>query len=124
MRRTTLLAAPLFFVFLFTGCDGTGAEDDPNTVLLRLKNQSSTDFSAALVRFPETEGSYGALAAGEASAYRPFDTAYRYGYVEVEAEGRTYRIQPFDYVGEEPLEKGRYTYRLDLSGGDLEMTFE
>ena len=124
MGKPTLLAVPLLFALLLAGCDSAGSDDDPDAVLLRLQNESSIDFSSALIRFPEAESNFGAVAAGEASDYREFDSAYSYGYIEVEADGNTYRIQPIDYVGEEPLENGRYTYELDIAGDELEMEFE
>ena len=35
--------------------------------------------------------------------------------MELEIDGNTYTIQPVDYVGETPLENGKYTYQLDAN---------
>lgn len=121
-----LLAVPvlsLLFAFLLAGCDARDLDGDPDAVLLRVENASSADFSSVRIGFDETEN-YGAVASGQTSEYRAFDTAYSYGYVEVEAGDRTYRIQPIDYVGEEPLENGHYTYELDIEEGRLTLAFD
>lgn len=101
-----LLMAPL------ASCDSN--EDSDSPFLLRVKNTSSSDYSSVLMRFPGAEGSFGAVKSGKTTGYEEFETAYRYGYVEVEANGETYRLVPIDYVGANPLVEGRYTYELDL----------
>jgi hypothetical protein len=54
------------------------------------------------------------LESGEFSAYKSFDLAYRYAFIELSADGVTYTLQPIDYVGETPLDRGDYAYQLDL----------
>jgi hypothetical protein len=71
-------------------------------------------FDRVFVQFPEQGEDYGTLVPGEASGYRQVELAYRYAYVDVLADGKSYVLQPFDYVGETPLGKGRFTYVLGL----------
>ncbi|WP_370477711.1 hypothetical protein [Tamlana flava] len=33
----------------------------------------------------------------------------------MEIDGEVYTIQPIDFVGETPLEKGKYTYQIDAN---------
>ena len=119
MKQRVRLVLSLLFAALVGGCDSRA----PDAVLLRVENASSADFSSVLVRFPGAEARYGAVDAGAASAYREVETAYRYGYVEVEAGSATHRRVPIDYVGETPLEEGRYTFVLDLAGDVLSLHF-
>jgi hypothetical protein len=81
---------------------------------VRVRNASEVPFENVFVSFPEQEESYGKLAAGEASAYRVVEKAYRYAYVQVHFDGDTATVQPIDYVGEKPLREGHYTYQLTL----------
>ncbi|MFD2725071.1 hypothetical protein [Hyunsoonleella rubra] len=101
---------PLFlFILLFTHC----ANDDlpEEAVEIRLSNVSEFDYKNITVNSTSFED----LEAGKTSTYKTFDLAYRYGFVELEIDGTTYTIQPIDYVGETPLEKGKYTYQIDAN---------
>jgi hypothetical protein len=35
--------------------------------------------------------------------------------VELEIDGKTYTLQPVDYVGETALDDGNYTYQIDAN---------
>lgn len=107
-------------VLCLSGCDALN--DSPGRVLLRVENRSPVDLTNVLVRFTDTPRNYGAVEAGMFSDYRPFTTAYRYGYIEAQTPDTTYRLQPIDYVGESPLQAGRYTYRLTLEDEQLGLT--
>jgi hypothetical protein len=98
-----------------------GSED---ATRLRIQNASDVNFTSVQVSFPEADASYGAIEAGRRSEYQRVDQAYRYGFIEVEANEETYTIQPIDYVGEEPLEPGQYTYHLDIVDGELVMDLD
>jgi hypothetical protein len=43
-------------------------------------------------------------------------SAYRSATTQVVLDGDTLRLQVIDYVGEEPLDAGRYTYVLSVFG--------
>lgn len=116
-RRASVLSA-LALAFICVGCGIFGSED---VTRLRIENASDVDFTSVRVSFPEANANYGAIGAGRRSEYRRVDEVYRYGFIEIEANEETYTIQPIDYVGEEPLEPGRYTYHLDIVDGRLVM---
>lgn len=121
LYRLFALLSFLLLVLLLTGCDSS----DDGPTLLRVENAGATDFSEVVVQFTGSPARFGALPAGQASSYRTFDVAYRYGYIEVTADGETYVLQPIDYVGETPLGAGRYTYRLNIAeGSSVRLTFE
>lgn len=59
-----------------------------------------------------TEHNYGRVGISEFSNYYSFDTVYRYGYINVHMNNKTYELFPIDYMGETPLRLGRFTYKL------------
>jgi hypothetical protein len=93
-------------------------------VNVRVANNSSFAFDRVRVVFPGDEVDYGTVAANGVSDYAPVETAYRYAYIEVEIGGEVLKIQPIDYVGEEALDPGHYTYRLNVTiEGHLTLEF-
>jgi hypothetical protein len=106
-RRLLVLLALATLV----GCsDGVGPL--AGEVWIRIGNDSPNAFTSVAVIFPADEVDYGAVSAGGVSNYRPVSVAYRFARVDVRIGSTELRIQPFDYVGEEPLLPGRYTYSL------------
>jgi hypothetical protein len=100
--------------------DGFGPFGDGD-VRIRIGNESQSEFSNVAVIFPEDEVDYGDVGAGGVSGYRKVSVAYRYARVDVRIGSTELRIQPRDYVGEEPLSPGRYTYRLYFIDGYLQL---
>jgi hypothetical protein len=89
-------------------------EANDGDVELRVANESSVPFDRVEVRFPGQDLDFGGVPAGTTTDYQLAPGAYRYGYIEVEYNGKVYTLQPIDYVGEERLSGGRYTFALDL----------
>jgi hypothetical protein len=92
------------------------------SVEIRVRNASSLDFSSVVVTFPDHTESYGALAAGQSTEYRAIGKAYRYAGIVVTVEGTSLALVPIDYVGEETLGNGEYTYELDVTAGAQSLT--
>lgn len=93
-------------------------------VNVRVANNSSFSFDRVEVVFPENRVDYGGVRANGVSEYAPVTAAYRYAYIEVQIGGQVLKIQPIDYVGETPLEAGRYTYQLNVTvEGHLTLDF-
>ena len=109
--KPLLLRAGLLLALGLPACT---KETAPGGVFLRVRNASSSPFTALVVRLPAGTTSYGALGPGQSSEYHPFAQAYRYAAVEATVANEDLRHQPYDYVGEEPLAPGRYTYVLDV----------
>lgn len=87
-------------------------------VLIRLRNLSDTlEMRAAYGIFPGDTVLFGDIPARGYSGYHPVKRAYRYAYLRVQAGGREWVLQPVDYVGEKPLEPGRYTWEIKPHAG-------
>ncbi|SFB31947.1 hypothetical protein [Algoriphagus aquimarinus] len=102
-------------VFLITSCT---EDNSPEGVLIRVENGSAVDFKDILISSGSTPIEFGDISAGQRSDYKEFESAYRYGFVSLLANGKELRMQPYDYVGETPLSKGYYTYKLNLDTSD------
>ena len=94
----TALLLAAWLIWRFTG------------VYIRIENASNYDFSNIVV----SRKAYGDLKKGQFSGYQRFKRAYSYAHVILKIDGREYRIQPADYVGETPLSAGPHTYVLTL----------
>jgi hypothetical protein len=90
-------------------------------VSIRVKNASQFDFECVSVRFPGTDEptDFGPIPSGGLSAFTRVNVAYRYAQIRVVAASQEWVFQPIDYVGEQPLEVGRYTYVLGVSDNVL-----
>ena len=92
---------------------------------IRIRNESGLDFRHVQARFPETgETDYGAVPNGSASAYHGTTRAYRYAQVVAKTGDKELSFQPMDYVGEQDLAPGRYTYVLRVQNGVLVVELE
>ena len=92
-----------------------------DVLLIRIENDSISMFNQVRINPDDNETMFGDLAPGETSAFKPFEKAYRYAQVKLVIEGKEYILQPIDYVGETPLENGKYTYIIGV--GDLESPY-
>ena len=91
----------------------TDRDDEVTAINLRIKNESALFFDE--VQVGEALEKHLNVAADEFSPYFEYETAYRYGYIEIKSGEETYVLQPIDYVGETPLTPGFYTYELDIT---------
>lgn len=82
--------------------------------MVRIHNASTYDYQDLQVG----DETYGTLSAGQYTEYRDFGTAYRYNYVSLTIASDAFVLQPIDYVGEEPLGEGEFTYEIDVNDYD------
>jgi len=80
-----------------------------------LKNVSSSAFESTTFK----NENYGELAPDQLSQYKQFESSYRYASFIVVANGQTYDWLPIDYVGEDLLKSGDYTFELDIDQNSL-----
>ncbi len=108
----------LLTVFLIISLSCKEDTVDPNfgtgDIKIRIWNDTAYHMKDIFVNTGGGENDYGELKARSRSSYFQFVNAYRYAFVSFKIDGKAYTIQPVDYVGEEPLEKGKYTYRLSV----------
>src|SRR4051812_40437693 len=103
IRPCVLLAA-----FCLVGCG------DP---MIRLANHSDVVIENVRVTFHSQVEDYGTIAPNSETPYRTIAKAYRYAKVEATVNGEPAVLQPTDFVGEQLLGAGRYTYALDVNPG-------
>ncbi len=112
MFKVTFAYCGLIVVLVMcAGCQ----TDVTNDVMIRVTNESEFTMHDVVVGFPAETEEYGDIAPGNSSDYRKVEKAYRYARVETTIEGKKADLQPIDYVGEELLAAGRYTYVLDVN---------
>lgn len=116
MKYFPILLA-LLCAFLFVSCSDSNTED---SVLLRLSNTSAFDYKNIVVNTSTGNVSFQDIDSGEKTVYQSFEVAYRYAYVQLEIDGASYILQPIDYVGETPLENGRYTYEISANESEAQ----
>ena len=75
---------------------------------IRVRNDSDTKLENVIVGATN----YGEVPARATSPYRLWWKAYRYSNVSLTANARDLTMEPIDYVGEEHLPLGRFTYVL------------
>lgn len=104
----------LAFVFLIAlgqfSC--TDRDDEVVAAHIRILNNSTLPFDE--VQVGDEEMLHENVAPGDYSEYLEYETAYEYAYIRIQSGEETYELQPIDFVGEEPLPSGYYTYALNV----------
>lgn len=102
----------------------TASSDPSAAVQIRIHNDTGVTVRDVKIGFPGgvvvTEA---AMAPDAYSDYISPEVAYRLASLEASADGHPYRLTPTDYVGEKPLEPGRYTYSIRLTEGVMFLEF-
>jgi hypothetical protein len=103
----------LIITGVFSGCSNN-SEENESGIQIRIHNASPYYFENVIVNsgYTAKDIHYENLISNKKSNYKTFDLAYRYAFVELQIEGKTYTIQPIDYVGETELVNGIYTYKI------------
>ncbi len=113
---------PLVLLVLVSVFSCTDRDDNIDSVNIRIKNVSDLSFDT--VQVGNADAVHENVAPGEFSEYFSYEEAYRYAYIELVAAGETYILQPIDFVGEDPLNVGFYTYELlPVTGGQVRLNF-
>lgn len=93
---------------------------DNTEVEIRLKNDTTSDFENATYN----QVDFGSIDAGQYSDYNVFSSSYSYGSFNVTIQNETYRLIPIDFVGEELLESGKYTFELKVDQSDNNLIYK
>ncbi|MGO4771638.1 hypothetical protein ACEN2I_08235 [Flavobacterium sp. W22_SRS_FK3] len=105
MKKILILVIMVLALF---GC----SNDDSSELRIRLSNASKFNFQNITVNTSTGNVNFENLSSGQNTTYKIFAKAYSYAFVELEIDGKTYTLQPIDYVGETLLKKGNYTYEI------------
>ncbi|NER09227.1 hypothetical protein SAMN06265375_1011281 [Muriicola jejuensis] len=109
MRKSLFILVSL--IVLSVSC--SDRDDDLTSVQLRIKNSSSLTFDRVLVE--NEEHIYENVGSDAFSDYQEYESAYRYNYIQITSGEETFVLQPIDFVGEEELPIGLYTYDLSIT---------
>jgi len=94
-------------------------------VEIRIRNASNLNFDRVRVDLPDEPGvDYGPVPEGGVTAYRSTSRAYRYAGFSVKVGNEEFSLHPIDYMGEQELPAGRYTYALNVDHGRLTVQLE
>lgn len=88
---------------------------------LRITNTSTYTFDSVLVNSPGGKHMYHQITPGSSSDYKKYRFIYNYAYLEVYYNNQMLKLQPIDYVGEEKLKSGNYSYRITVNAGSLSL---
>jgi len=109
MKRIILL---LLTITLVTGaCEDR--DDKITGVNIRVKNDANFNFNK--VQVGSEDKIHENVAPGKYSEYLEYERAYKYAYIKIEGDSTNYVAQPIDFVGEDTLSIGFYTYELNVS---------
>lgn len=93
----------------------TPCEQDSTKTNIRIRNNSKYDFCNVTINPLNEVTNYGIIKSAETTCYTYFDTAYNYAYVILYINNEEYVLQPIDYVGEQELGVGNFTYSIDVT---------
>ena len=114
----------VFFIGVLLGCSNDNNRETPiqqtSSIQIRIHNASRYKFENIIVASGGSTISYEDLLFNRKSTYKTFDIAYSYAFVELQINGKTYTIQPIDYVGETVLENGNYTYKITVNSNQYQ----
>ena len=67
---------------------------------------------------------FGQIEIDSKTDYKTFTDLYRYAWVRLTINNKTYYLKPYDYTRETFLESGRYTYKLTHTPNNDQLNFE
>lgn len=121
--RTIMLTSLMMFIFSackknsIKNCNQhavSACSEDSTKTNIRITNISKYDFCNVVLDPVSGPVNCGIIKKGETTCYRSFDTAYHYAYIRFNIGDKEFKLQPIDYVGEQPLGIGKFTYAIDI----------
>jgi hypothetical protein len=116
LERAARALVILVTIAVAAACDLGGPDD------VQIRVQNATGFAFDSVALYDV--GVGDIEAGEFSPYLTRDVAYRYGPVSATVDGERLAWAPIDFVGEDPLPHGKYTYRMTLDAQGVRLMLE
>lgn len=133
MKRTIFLLTILAGLLLETGCKKGKSPTTPTTTAeLRIFNSTPWTFynctidpTGTLSDNPTPNAyNFGQVDVNVKTDYKTFAKLYRYSWVRLTMNNKTYYLKPYDYTGETALESGRYTYKLTYTSTNDQLNLE
>ncbi len=107
-----VISAVLLLVLVCFGC--TDRDDTVTMANIRVRNVSNINFDS--VQVGEEDKIHENVAPNGFSEYLEYETAYSYDYIKITSgEEGVFILQPIDFVGEDELPIGLYTYDLNIT---------
>jgi hypothetical protein len=129
----------IFYLFLLSGLTlGTGCKKDNSpakpatTAELRIFNSTPWTFYNCTIdptgTLSDNPGpnakNFGQVEINTQTDYKVFPKLYRYAWVRLTMNNKTYYLRPYDYIGETVLKSGRYTYKLTWASTNDHLNLE
>jgi hypothetical protein len=128
MVKVNLIKLTLFLPFLFFSLSSckkdslrqctehtkTPCQEKDDKTNIRIKNISKYDFCNVTINPNIDLANYGIIKSRESTCYITFDKAYKYAYIRLNIGNKEFILQPIDYVGEQELGVGNFTYSIDV----------
>jgi hypothetical protein len=118
---------------LETGCKKDNSPPTPTTTAeLRIFNSTPWTFYNCTIdpigTLSDNPGpnayNFGQVDINAKTRYETFPKLYRYSWVRLTMNNKTYYLKPYDYIGETVLESGRYTYKLTYTSTNDQLNLE
>lgn len=116
MKKLNFIFRLLIGILIITSCS---SENTDGNVNIRITNVSEEDYQNVSVLDFTLEN----LESGESTEFMQFEIAYRIASVNLEIDGEPFNLQVIDFVGEELLPAGNYTYEIGLNVTGEFLTF-
>ena len=110
MKSSKSILLILILVLISCSKNDEVENDLNNEVQIRLANTSYLKFENATFN----SVNFGDIQPGESTKYVTFESSYSYGSVSVVIDGQNYGWVPIDFVGEELLQSGKYTFKYSF----------
>lgn len=130
MKRTIFFLAILAGFTIGICCKG----DKPPITSAQLRIHNFTSFTfynctidpqGTLSDYPGPNAyNYGQIDINGKTNYKTFTRLYRYSWVRLTMNNKTYYLKPYDYISETVLESGRYTYKLTYTSNNDRLNLE
>ena len=133
MKRTIYFLAILAGLTIGISCKRDKSLLTPTTsVELRIHNSTSWTFYNCTIdpagTLSDNPGpnayNYGQIDINGKTDYKIFTKVYRFSWVRLTMNNKTYYLKPYDYTGETVLGSGRYTYKLTYTSSNDQLNLE
>ena len=133
MKRTIFNLIILAGLTLGTGCKKDNSPATPTTTAeLRIYNSTPWTFYNCTIdptgTLSDNPGpnayNFGQVDINTKTNYNTFAKLYRYSWVRLTMNNKTYYLRPYDYTGETVLDSGKYTYKLTYTSTNDQLNLE